>query len=170
MTTAVRSAALITSLCVPVCLLANPSGPQVVHGQVSFTHPDANTLSIINSPGAIINWQSFGINPGEITQFIQQSANSAVLNRVIGQDPSALLGELQSNGQVYLVNPNGIVVGQNAVIDTAGFIASTLSISDEDFKRGELNFSDEGNAGGIVNRGFIKVGQDGNVLLVAPSV
>lgn len=165
-----RKGVALASVLAPLNLYANPLGPQVVHGQVSFEHPDANTLSITNTPGAIVNWQSFGINAGEITQFIQQGPNSAILNRVVGQDPSALLGELRSNGQVYLVNPNGIVVGQNAVIDTAGFIASTLAISDEDFKRGELNFVDEGQAGNIVNRGFIKVGEDGNVLLVAPSI
>ena len=155
---------------VPMIAMANPLGPQVVQGQVSFVHPDANTLTITNTPGAIVNWQSFGIDVGQITQFIQQDASSAILNRVVGQDPSTLLGNLQSNGQVYLVNPNGIVVGQNAVIDTAGFIASTLAISDEDFIRGDLNFVDNGQAGNIVNRGFIKVGERGNVLLVAPSI
>ena len=87
---------------------ANPLVPDVVHGQVTFAHPDPNTLAITNSPGAIINWQSFGIDVGEITQFIQQGPSSAVLNRVVGQDPSAILGQLNSNGQGYLVNPNGI--------------------------------------------------------------
>lgn len=153
-----------------VCAVANPNLPNVVHGQATFATPDPHTLSIENTPGAIINWQSFGIAANEITQFIQQGPNSAVLNRVVGTDPSALMGTLTSNGQVYLINPNGIVVGHNALIDTAGFVASTLDMTDEDFKRGHLHFEDNGHAGGITNKGFIKADDGGNILLVAPSI
>ncbi|MGR8950494.1 MAG: filamentous hemagglutinin N-terminal domain-containing protein, partial [Gammaproteobacteria bacterium] len=101
-------------------LQANPLGPNVMNGVIDFASPDANTLQITNSPGAIINWHSFGIAPGEITQFIQQNADSAILNRVTGQAPSEILGQLNSNGRVYLINPNGIVIGNGAMIDTAG--------------------------------------------------
>jgi len=94
-------------------VFANPQGAQIVHGQVNFAHPDAHTLNITNSPGAIINWQQFSINQNEVTRFIQQSNTSAILNRVVGQDPSGLLGQLLSNGRVYLINPNGIIFGQN---------------------------------------------------------
>ncbi len=149
---------------------SNPSGPQVAYGQALFQQQDAATLQVINSPGAIINWQSFGIDVGEATRFVQQSAASAVLNRVTGVAPSQLLGELTSNGRVYVINPNGIVVGENAVIDTAGFIASTLNLSDEDFKRGKWHFSSDESAGAIENRGFIRVADGGDVLLVAPSI
>ena len=65
---------------------ANPSGPTVVNGQVTFSQ-QGNTLAITNSPNAIINWQSFSINAHETTRFLQQSASSAVLNRVSGIDP-----------------------------------------------------------------------------------
>ena len=71
--------------------LANPYGAQVVSGNVSFNN-QGNTLNITNSPNSIINWKGFSINQNEITRFIQQSPTSAVLNRVIGQDPSAILG------------------------------------------------------------------------------
>ncbi|MBI2294574.1 MAG: filamentous hemagglutinin N-terminal domain-containing protein, partial [Betaproteobacteria bacterium] len=90
--------------------LANPSGPAVVNGTVSFQRT-GNLLQITNSPNAIINWQSFSIGAAEITRFLQQSASSAVLNRVITQNPSSILGALQSNGRVFLINPNGIVFG-----------------------------------------------------------
>src|SRR5277367_1527222 len=89
---------------------ANPIGPTVVNGQVSFGG-GANQLLITNSPGSIINWLSFSISANEITRFIQQSASSIVLNRVTGIDPSLILGELQSNGRVVLINPNGITFG-----------------------------------------------------------
>ena len=67
---------------------ANPDGPTVVHGQVSIARPNATTLNIINSPGAVINWRSFSIGVDETTRFIQQSAQSGVMNRVVGENPS----------------------------------------------------------------------------------
>ena len=112
----------------------------MVNGQVSFSQPNANTLSITNSPNAIINWQGFDIGAGELTRFLQQNAKSAVLNRVVAGNASTILGKLQSNGQVFLINPNGLVIGQNAVINTAGFVGSTLNITDQDFLNGRLHF------------------------------
>ena len=77
-------------------------------GQVSF-HQQGNLLQITNSPNAIINWQSFSIGANEITRFVQGSASSAVLNRVAGPDPSSILGALQSNGRVFLINPSEVL-------------------------------------------------------------
>ena len=85
---------------------------------------------------------------GEHTRFLQQSASSAVLNRVVGTDASSILGTLSSNGRVFLVNPHGIVFGAGARIDTAGFIASTLNITDSDFLQGKLKF--EGGGMGVL--------------------
>ncbi|HXZ97392.1 MAG TPA: filamentous hemagglutinin N-terminal domain-containing protein, partial [Burkholderiales bacterium] len=85
---------------------ANPVGPTVVNGSASFS-TQGNLFTVTNTPGAILNWQSFSIAQGEITRFVQQSPLSAVLNRVIGIDPSSILGVLQSNGRVFLINPNG---------------------------------------------------------------
>ena len=149
---------------------ANPQGADVVHGQVSITSPSANVLNITNSPGAIINWQAFGINPNEITQFIQQGSHSAVLNRVIGQDPSQILGQLLSNGKVLLINPNGIVFGPNAIVDTAGLIASSLNISDQDFLNNNLQFDGNADHGAIQNQGYITAGKDGDIFLIAPNI
>src|ERR1700741_4757857 len=86
--------ALIASCfaCGPV--YANPTGAQVVNGQVSI-NSSGNVLTITNSPGSIINWASFSINPGELTQFLQQNSSSAVLNRIVGQNPSQIFGALQ---------------------------------------------------------------------------
>ena len=164
---------LILGLVIGSPALGNPQGGVAVHGQVSgLPMPGVNLphLQITNSPNSIINWQSFGIAPGEITQFNQQHANSAVLNRVVGQDISQLMGQLRSNGHVFLINPNGIVVGQGAMIDTAGFIASTLNMTDEDFIAGKLRFQGDDKAGSIENRGFIKANGKGDILLVAPSI
>ena len=113
---------------------ANPVGPTVVSGKATITS-QAGLLSVINTPGAIINWQQFSIGAAETTRFIQQSAASTVLNRVTGVDPSIILGTLQSNGRVFLVNPNGMFFGANARVDVAGLVASTLNISNEDFRQ-----------------------------------
>ncbi|HEC12967.1 MAG TPA: filamentous hemagglutinin N-terminal domain-containing protein, partial [Acidiferrobacteraceae bacterium] len=150
--------------------LANPTGATVVQGDVSLSQPDAQTLNIANSPGAIINWQDFSNNPGEITRFLQQNNASAVLNRVVGQDPSQILGSLLSNGRVFLINPNGIVFGAGARVDTAGLIASSLNLSDADFIADQYNFAGGDDAGAVINRGFIKSSKGGEVLLIASNV
>ena len=89
---------------------ANPTGPQVVNGSASFNQA-GSLLTVTNTNGAIINWNSFSIGANETTRFNQASAASSVLNRVIANDPSVLLGTLSSNGQVWLINPAGIMVG-----------------------------------------------------------
>ena len=149
--------------------VANPNGAQVVNGQVNIAQPDPNTLAITNSNGAIVNWQQFSIQQNEITRFIQDSANSAILNRVIGQDPSSILGQLLSNGRVFLINPNGIVFGPDSVIDTAGLVASTLDMTDEDFINQNLKFQGD-NAADISNKGYIKTGANGDIFLIAPNI
>jgi filamentous hemagglutinin family protein len=149
---------------------ANPTGPVVVNGQAAFAQ-QGNTLKITSSPNAIINWQSFSIGATEATRFIQQSASSAVLNRVTGIDPSVILGTLQSNGKVFLINPSGILFGQGSRIDVAGLVASTLNISNQDFLAGRLNFTAGSiTAGGLVNRGTITTPSGGSVILVAPQI
>ena len=149
---------------------ANPQAPQVVHGQATFARPDGATLNITNTPNAIINWQSFSVGTSETTRFIQQSASSAVLNRVTGGASSQILGQLQSNGRVFLINPQGIVFGPNATVDTAGLIASTLDIANEDFLTGRLSFKGSSESGALDNEGFIKTGPDGSVFLIAPNI
>lgn len=149
---------------------ANPQGSHVVHGQVGFNRPNTATLEITNSPNAIINWNNFSIGKGETTKFIQQGATSQVLNRVVGQDPSAILGRLISNGRVFLINPNGMAFGPQSVIDTAGFIGSTLNMTDEDFLSGNYKFKAGTKAGKLVNEGLIRSRGKGGVYLIAPSV
>ena len=149
--------------------IANPQAPQVVSGQATFA-TNGGTLTITNTPGAIINWQSFGINRGELTRFVQQNAASAVLNRVTGADPSSILGALQSNGRVFLINPNGIVFGRGSQVDVAGLVVSSLKLSDQDFLAGRLRFGETPGAGAVRNEGNIRTAAGGQVILVAPRV
>jgi filamentous hemagglutinin family protein len=160
-------ALLVAASCGP--LQAAPAAPQVVSGQASFAQ-QGNVFSITNTPNAIINWQSFSINAGEVTRFIQQSSDSAVLNRIVGQDPSRILGALQSNGHVFLINPNGILFGRDARIDVHGLTASTLALSNADFLAGKNNFQGGAGAGRLDNQGSITTPVGGKVFLLAPDV
>ncbi len=169
-----KSLVIMLACCLALNAQANPIGAQVVNGAAAINQ-SGNTLTVTNSPNAIINWQGFSINQNETTHFIQQSAASSVLNRVVGSDPSQLLGALTSNGKVFLINPSGILVGQGARIDVAGLVASTLNISNTDFFAGKLNFSPltlagEGQGERVVNAGHITTPEGGTVYLIAPQV
>ncbi|MEQ8663859.1 MAG: filamentous hemagglutinin N-terminal domain-containing protein, partial [Gammaproteobacteria bacterium] len=149
---------------------ANPRGADVVHGSASFAMPNAHTLEITNSPSAVLNWQSFSIGAGETTRFIQESAASAVLNRVVGGSSSEILGNLLSNGRVFLINEAGILIGRDAMVDTAGLVLSTLDIDDADFLGGRLQFAGDASNGGITNHGYIKTAPGGEIILIAPRI
>jgi len=133
---------------------ANGTNPTVIDGQASFS-TQGGSLNITNTPGTIINWQGFSIGGDETTRFIQQSAASSVLNRVIWSDPSLILGTLVSNGRVFLINPSGILFGHGSRIDVAGLVASTLNLSNQDFLAGQLNFTPALLSGNVENRGSI---------------
>ncbi|WP_052700360.1 two-partner secretion domain-containing protein [Methylocucumis oryzae] len=160
----------ILTIIYPAQLLAAPNGADVINGQVTIDTSAPGVMTITNSPNAIIHWQDFNIAKNEILQFIQQNGQSAVLNRVVGGNPSEILGQLISNGKVFLLNPNGIVFGPDAIVDTQGLLASSLNLSDDDFLHGNYHFIAEGKPGSIVNQGIIRVGKEGNVMLIAPTI
>ncbi|CAH2032636.1 two-partner secretion domain-containing protein [Trichlorobacter ammonificans] len=161
------AAALLASSAGTVYAL--PTSPTVVSGTAGIVS-SGGTMTITNSANAIINWQGFSIGQGETARFIQPSALSAVLNRVTGGDPSKILGALQSNGKVLLINPNGILFGPNSRVDVNGLIASTLTITNEDFLAGRMKFSAGPTAGKVENRGSIATPSGGGVYLIAPAV
>ncbi|WP_105877203.1 two-partner secretion domain-containing protein, partial [Haemophilus influenzae] len=131
-----------------------------------------NKTTIRNSVNAIINWKQFNIDQNEMVQFLQESSNSAVFNRVTSDQISQLKGILDSNGQVFLINPNGITIGKDAIINTNGFTASTLDISNENIKARNftLEQTKDKALAEIVNHGLITVGKDGSVNLVGGKV
>ncbi len=154
----------------PSVIVANPAGGVVVHGAAEFGEDLGGHLSIFQgSDKAIINWESFSISPGELTQFQQPGPESAALNRVVTGNPSAIHGALRANGKILLVNPNGVVVGPAGSVDTNGFVASTLNVSDAEFLAGgDLNFSGPSEAG-VENYGRINA-VGGDVFLIGKHV
>ncbi len=150
---------------------ALPENGQVIQGQIQMAQPNANILQILqSSPTGIINWNSFGIGPQQLVQFLQPGSTSATLNRVIGQEPSQILGQLQANGRILLINPNGILFGPGSVVDCGSFLASTLAIQDQDFLEGRYDLKWDGTSPmrAIVNQGEIRVADGGFLALVSP--
>ncbi|BBE90149.1 adhesin [Haemophilus influenzae] len=157
---------------IPQSVLASGlQGMDVVHGTATM-QVDGNKTTIRNSVNAIINWKQFNIDQNEMVQFLQESNNSAVFNRVTSDQISQLKGILDSNGQVFLINPNGITIGKDAIINTNGFTASTLDISNENIKARNftLEQTKDKALAEIVNHGLITVGKDGSVNLIGGKV
>src|ERR1700688_4245892 len=123
-----------------------PQGGVVVGGSATIGTPTNNALTITqSSPNAIINWNSFSIGQPNAVTFNQPSSTSAILNRVTGNTSSTIAGSLQANGQVYLVNPNGIAITPSGTVNVGGgFVASTLGISNNDFFSGKRMFIGNG--------------------------
>lgn len=119
----------------------------------------------------VTNWNSFDIGAGATVRFEQPGASSVALNRVTGGGAaSSILGTLAANGNVWLLNPNGVMIGAGAQVDVGGLVASSLGISDSEFMAGGSRFTGSSSAGAVVNRGNIRTGAGGVVVLMAPQV
>ena len=151
---------------------ANPQGGTVVAGTVAIQQESATKLGVTQTSNkAIVDWRSFSIGANEHTQFYQPSSSAVILNRVVGEDPSKILGRLTANGQVFLVNPNGILFGKGAQIDVASLVATTHNIRNEDFLAGRYNFDNPGKTNAaVINEGTIRIADTGIAAFVAPSV
>ena len=162
-----------TALCSvsPAWAQSLPSGASVVSGGVAISSPSSRALSIQQStPTAIVNWQGFSIGAGNAVTITQPSSSAAILNRVTSSAPSTLAGQLDANGQVYLVNPNGIAITKTGVVNAAGFVASTLDIGDDDFRNGRRSFQGNGASAAVTNAGTITIGRGGYAALIGGTV
>ena len=152
---------------------AAPTGAQVVAGQASVSgQGTAATVIQQTSSRAILNWSSFSIGSGERVTFDQPNAQAVTLNRVTGGSVSDIQGLLSANGNVFLINPNGVVFGKGATVNVGGLVATTADIANADFMAGRYRFdqpSAKVNAV-IVNAGRITASDEGLAALVAPGV
>ena len=150
---------------------ANPSGGTVTSGSANIV-TSGNLLDINQSTQrAVIDWRSFNIAPSETTKFNQPSSSSVTLNRINDPDPSQILGTLTANGDIILINPNGVFFGKGSQVDVNGLIATTANIKNSDFMAGNMNFGIPGNPNAaIINEGTITAKDAGMVGLVAPNV
>ena len=147
---------------------ALPEGGQVAAGQAAITTAGSTMTIAQQTAQAIINWQNFGIGSGEAVHINQPNSQAMLLNRVIGSNPSEIFGQLTANGQVILVNPNGVFFRPGSSVDVGGLTASTLNIANEYFLKGQLRFAGD-SQNPVINAGTITA-QNGYVNLLAKEV
>ncbi|PIQ51638.1 MAG: hypothetical protein COW02_13705, partial [Comamonadaceae bacterium CG12_big_fil_rev_8_21_14_0_65_59_15] len=151
-----------------------PTGANLVAGSATLTSARGHLSIQQSTPRAAIDWQSFNVGAQAQVNFIQPSAASVTLNRVLGGQPSEILGRIQANGQVFLVNPGGVYFGRDAVVNVGALVATTHSISNDDFMAGKNTFARLGSSGAVVNEGQLRAALDaglgGYIALLAPEV
>ena len=136
--------------------LAGPVGGKVNSGNASITQT-ANTTTINQtSQNVSLNWNSFNVAPQETVNFVQPTTSSIAVNHILSTNGSQILGHLNANGEVFLINPNGILFGQGAVVNVGGLVASTLDFNDAnlDNVNATASFSGKG-TGSVINEGTI---------------
>ena len=163
----------ITTFCASVLSLPSlagdmvPTGGSYVAGSGTIaTGVDGLNINQSSTTG-IIDWSSFSIGSGNAVTF--NNGAGATLNRVTSQTLSQIDGRLSATGSVYLINPNGIVIGSNGKVVTGGsFVASTRDLADPASLDGTMSFAGTG-GGGVVNQGSI-TSSNGDVVLVGKFV
>ncbi|MBT8607988.1 filamentous hemagglutinin N-terminal domain-containing protein [Polynucleobacter paneuropaeus] len=149
---------------------ALPTNGQVVAGQANISQT-GNVMNINQSTQrAVINWDSFNVGKNATVNFNQPNSGASTLNRVNGASQSMINGAVNANGQVIFVNPNGVVFGKGAEVNTGGLVATTMNIKDSDYMSGKMSFSG-GESGKVINKGTITAnGVNGYIALMAPEV
>ena len=172
-----RSAAvlLLTLACASHAVMAAdlaatalPGGAQVAAGQATVSTSGASMAINQSSQRAIINWQNFDIGSQAQVNFLQPNTSAVALNRVSGPTASRIEGQLSANGQVFLVNPNGVLFGAGARVNVGALAVSTLNIRDEDFLGGNYLFT--GSGGSITNQGQISAAPGGYLAFISPTI
>ncbi len=148
---------------------AAPTGGQVTSGAGAISQGSGTTTVNQASQNLSLNWQTFNVGAHESVNFVQPNATAIAVNRIADTSASQILGSLNANGQVFLINPNGIVFGAGSQVNVGGLVASTLNISDSDLAQATRHFSG-GAAGTIVNQGTIEAARDGYVALLGQQV
>jgi filamentous hemagglutinin family protein len=149
---------------------ALPTGGAIVNGNGTIT-VNGSTMTINQYTARMIaNWESFSIGSDGTVNFVQPDSRSVALNRVIGNDVSSIYGNLNANGQVFLVNENGTLFSPTSQVNVGSLVTSSLNISDSDFLAGNYKFSGSDNSGAVVNQGTITAKNGGYVALMGPQV
>ncbi|MCX7185437.1 MAG: filamentous hemagglutinin N-terminal domain-containing protein [Nitrosospira sp.] len=152
-------------------LNALPGGGSVAVGSASMVQSDSRLDINQTSQNVSLNWDSFNIGANAQVNFHQLSASSVALNRVVASaGASEIFGQLNANGQVFLLNPNGVFFSQNAQVNVGSLVASTMSLSDADFLAGKYTFLRNGSSAAVINQGALTAAEGGYIALLAPEV
>jgi len=149
---------------------ALPTGGQVTAGQASINQSGATMNIQQATQKAIINWNSFNIGKNASVNFQQPNSSAVALNRIGGTSASQIYGQLNANGQVFLVNPAGVYFGPGAQVDVGGLVASSLNIKDSDFLNSNYSFLANNTAGSITNDGKISAGNGSYIAFLSPKI
>jgi len=150
---------------------ANPLGSAVTSGAASVSTSTNKAQVDQKSEGVVIDWSSFNIGSGQITQFVQPNAQAIAVNRVTGNAPSQIFGTLEANGRIVLINGNGVLFGRGSQVNVGSLVATSSDASDNDILSGNAIFTKAGRTNAaVVNQGNIQASQGGLVALVAPNV
>ncbi|MDZ4203114.1 MAG: MBG domain-containing protein [Gallionella sp.] len=146
-----------------------PTGGQIVGGAGTISQ-SANVMTINQTTAKMAaDWQSFSIGAGNTVNFVQPSASSVAMNRVLGSDVSVIQGALNANGQVFLLNPNGVLFTPTAQVNVGGIVASTLNMTTADFMAGNYQF-EGASSNAIINQGNIIAANGGTIALIAAKI
>ncbi len=133
---------------------ALPTNGIVKSGSASISQT-SNTMNVNQSSNnAIISWNKFNIGSKATVNFNQPSSSSNTLNRVRSSDPSRIYGNLNANGNIFFINPNGVLVGKSGSINVGGLVASTMKMANNDFIKQNYNFSSSSKSS-IINYGNV---------------
>ncbi|EDX4101450.1 filamentous hemagglutinin N-terminal domain-containing protein [Salmonella enterica] len=163
---------LIISLFPGMALAADlPTGGQIVGGQGSISTSGSQMTIHQQTQNMATNWHSFDIGRNNTVQFVQPDSSAVALNRVTGASGSQIMGTLKANGQVFILNPNGVLFGKGARVNVGGLVASTKNISPADFMKGQYTLSGSGNPGAqVVNQGSLTTSKGGYIVLAGERV
>ncbi|MEM7626686.1 MAG: filamentous hemagglutinin N-terminal domain-containing protein [Planctomycetota bacterium] len=143
--------------------LAAPQGGNVVAGSATINTAGKTTTINTATARTIIEFDSFNITNSQSVIINQPNSNSAILNRVTNGSPTAIQGQLSSNGQVFIVNPAGVSFSSTAVVNVGRLVAAGANMSDADFLAGIEQFTDA--TGSVVNNSQNFFGDTGVVLV-----
>ncbi|HEY2623131.1 MAG TPA: YDG domain-containing protein [Dyella sp.] len=146
-----------------------PSGGQIMAGVGHIQQSGATTTIQQSSQTLQLNWQSFNLSPDQTVDFLQPGRSAVAVNRVFSSTPSDIFGHLNANGQVWLINPSGILFGPTAQVNVGGLVATTLDLDDNSLNSTARTFSGQGK-GSVVNQGAITAADGGYVAMVGNQV
>lgn len=152
---------------------AGPVGGQVTAGSATINQAGSVTTINQSSNRAAIDWSKFSVGANESVRFNQPGRNSITLNRVTGTEASAIMGKLSANGQVFILNPNGVLFGAGSQVNVGSLVASTMRLDNANFMAGNYKFTGDANTNGtasVINNGTITVAPGGTLALMAPVV
>jgi filamentous hemagglutinin family protein len=148
---------------------AGPTGGQVTGGSGTITQSGSTTTIQQSSQNLLLNWQTFNIAPQETVDFVQPNATAIAVNRILGTNGSVILGHLNANGEVYLINPNGVLFGKGSEVNVGALVASTLDLNDSTPGDTSKTFSGTG-TGSVINDGTLTAATGGTVALLGNRV